>query len=278
MSDLLSNLSPTLLDGTTAFITGGGSGINLGIGKVFAALGANLSICGRDGAKLQRAATELEELGARVVHCVADVRDHDALAAAMERTADAVGPINTLIAGAAGNFNAPAEKISANGFATVVGIDLLGAFNAAHAAFEQLAETSGSITFISAGQAYAPTSNQVHAGAAKAGIENLMQNLALEWGPRGVRANTIVPGPIAGTLGVERLSAEVGAAEWRRAVPLGRFGTTEEVGVMAAVLASPLAAYVSGCRIQVDGGFGLAGFGMLHRAWMDLGTGATAPA
>ncbi|BDH55910.1 SDR family oxidoreductase [Tsukamurella sp. PLM1] len=270
MTDLLTLLSPTLHSDSTVFVTGGATGINLGIAETFARTGAKVSICGRTEAKLASAAEHLRQFGADVLHTVADVRDHDALAAALARTCEAFGPVTTVIAGAAGNFNAPAEKISANGFRTVIDIDLLGSFNTARAAFEQLQRTSGSIVFVSAGQAYCCTPNQAHAGAAKAGIENLAKNLALEWGRYGIRANTIVPGPIAATEGLDRLSAEVGSEEWRRAVPLGRFGTTTDIGVMAAVLASPLGNYITGSQVIVDGGFGLAGFGMLHRAWLEL--------
>lgn len=270
MTDLHKYLAPNLLEGSVAFITGGGSGINLGIAETFVQLGAKVAIFGRTPERLTDATAHLRELGGEVAAFAGDVRDHDGIAQAVQAAAETLGPVDAVIAGAAGNFNAPAEKISANGFKTVIDIDLLGAFNTAHAAFGQLQETAGTITFISAGQAYATTTNQVHCASAKAGIEQMMKNLALEWGPYGIRANTIVPGPIAGTLGVDKLSAEVGADEWRRAVPLGRFGTTQDIGVMAAILASPLGGYVSGTQIQVDGGFGLAGFGMLHRAWMDL--------
>ncbi|GED99591.1 short-chain dehydrogenase [Gordonia spumicola] len=273
MTDQLDLLSPTLHRDSTVFITGGGSGINLGIAEVFARTGAKVAICGRQEAKLAAAVTRLRDLGADAMYTVADVRDFDALAAGLETTARAFGPVTAVVAGAAGNFNAPASAISANGFKTVIDIDLLGSFNTARAAFDQLVETSGSILFVSAGQAYSPTSNQAHAGAAKAGIENLMKNLSLEWGRYGIRANSLVPGPIAGTEGLERLSAEVGSDRWRQAVPLGRFGTTADIGVMAAILASPLAGYVSGSQVIVDGGFGLAGFGMLHRAWLDAEEG-----
>ncbi|GAC58286.1 putative oxidoreductase [Gordonia hirsuta DSM 44140 = NBRC 16056] len=270
MPELLDLLSSSLHRGSTVFVTGGGSGINLGIAETFARTGAKVAICGRTEDKLVAATARLRDLGADALYAVADVRDHDALTAALALTESRFGPVSAVIAGAAGNFNAPAEKISANGFKTVIDIDLLGSFNTAHAAFAQLAETSGSILFVSAGQAYCPTPNQAHAGAAKAGIENLMKNLALEWGQYGIRVNTVVPGPIAGTEGVERLSAEVGAEQWRQAVPLGRFGTTADIGVMAAILASPLGGYVTGSQIVVDGGFGLAGFGMLRRDWMSL--------
>ena len=128
-----------------------------------------------------------------------------ALEAAFARSKQELGPMHVLVAGAAGKFPVPAEKLSANGFRTVIEIDLIGAFHASRAAFEQLKETQGTILFISAGMAYVPHAYQAHVGAAKAGIDMLMRNLALEWGRHGIRANSIVPGPIGGTEGMKRL-------------------------------------------------------------------------
>ena len=124
-----------LFKGKTVFITGGGSGINLGIGKTFAALGANLGICGRTRERLDGAAQELRALGAKVVAEVADVRDYPALQRAIEVTRNQLGPIDVLVCGAAGNFPIPAEQLSPNGFKAVVDIDLLGSFQACRAAF-----------------------------------------------------------------------------------------------------------------------------------------------
>src|SRR5208282_1475118 len=203
-------LAADLFQGKTVFVTGGGSGINLGVARNFATLGAHVAICGRTEAKLDLAAAELATLNARtggkVLAVTADVRDSAALAAAFARTQSELGAIDVLVAGAAGNFLCPAEALSPNGFKTVIDIDLLGAFHAAREAFEQLKATHGCIIFISAGQAFVPHAYQVHVGAAKAGIDNMMRNLALEWGRHGIRANSIVPGPIEGTEGMRRLS------------------------------------------------------------------------
>src|SRR4051794_6614287 len=119
-----------LFKGKTVFVTGGGSGINLGVAKNFAALGANIGICGRTQEKLDRAAVELRALGAKVCTATADVRDITALEAAFAKSKAELGPIDVLVCGAAGNFLVPAEKLSANGFKTVIDIDLLGSFNA----------------------------------------------------------------------------------------------------------------------------------------------------
>lgn len=254
-------LQEDLFGGKVVFITGGGSGINLGIARAFASLGADLAICSRSAERLESAAAELENLGAQVVTVPADVRDYDAMVHAVEATRDDLGPIDVLVCGAAGNFPCRSEELSANGFKAVVDIDLLGSFNAARAAFEQLAETRGSIIFISAGQAFVAYPAQAHVGAAKAGVDQLMRNLALEWGRYGIRCNSIAPGPIEGTEGMRRLGPDDPSYHDRlkQAIPLGRYGRVEEIGAAAVFLASPMAAYITGTLLVVDGGQNLAG-------------------
>jgi NAD(P)-dependent dehydrogenase (short-subunit alcohol dehydrogenase family) len=257
--DITSYFKAGLFKGKTVFVTGGGSGINLGIAKNFAALGADIALCGRTQAKLDAAAAELRALGAKVCPVAADVRDFAALEAAFARSRQELGSMDVLVSGAAGNFPVRAEKLSPNGFKTVVDIDLLGSFNASRAAFEQLKETRGSIIYISAGMAYMPHAYQAHVGAAKAGIDMMMKNLALEWGPYGIRCNSIVPGPIEGTEGMKRLAAPGQLEAVIKNVPLRRMGTVDDIGHSAVFLSSPLASYISGCVVVVDGGQNLAG-------------------
>lgn len=259
-------LAKDLFQDKTVFITGGGSGVNLGVAKNFAALGANIAICGRTQEKLDDAAEELRGFGATVCAVAADVRDITALQAAFARSKAELGPMDVLVCGAAGNFLVPADKLSANGFKTVIDIDLLGSFNASRAAFEQLQHTQGSIIYISAGMAYMPHAFQVHVGAAKAGIDMMMKNLALEWGCHGIRVNSIVPGPIEGTEGMKRLSDPLQKETLANAIPLRRMGTVDDIGQTAAFLASPLAAYISGCVVVCDGGANLAGSALFNRA------------
>jgi NAD(P)-dependent dehydrogenase (short-subunit alcohol dehydrogenase family) len=267
MTEIGEYLPDNLFAGKTVFVTGGGSGINLGVARSFAALGAGVAICGRTAERLEVARAELESLGAPVATAVADVRDYDALVVAFDKSRAELGPIHTLVCGAAGNFLAPAEKLSANGFKTVVDIDLIGSFNAARGAFEQLRETRGNLIFISAGQAFVPHVAQAHCGAAKAGVDNLMQNLALEWGRHGIRSNSIVPGPIEGTEGMRRLGPRASEAHvaLKQAIPLGRYGKPAEIGQTAVFLASPLAAYITGTRVVVDGGMSLPGSGVFSQ-------------
>jgi NAD(P)-dependent dehydrogenase (short-subunit alcohol dehydrogenase family) len=257
-------LPKDLMAGKTVFVTGGGSGINLGVAKNFAAVGANVAICGRTQEKLDNAAKEIRALGVKVFAKVADVRDMSALQAAMAETKQALGAIGVLVCGAAGNFLVRAEDLSANGFKTVIDIDLIGAFNAARAAFAQLKETKGVIEFISAGQSYQPYAYQLHAGAAKAGIDNMMRNLALEWGKYGIRSCSIVPGPIEGTEGMKRLSDPKDRQDRMTYIPMQRMGTVDDIGQMAVFLASPLCTYVTGTSVIVDGGSALCGSALFN--------------
>ncbi len=251
--------SGKLFEGKTVFITGGGSGINLGIAKNFAALGANLAICGRRTSVLENAAVELRALGATVAIASVDVRDFDGVAGALEHSRSELGSVDVLVCGAAGNFMCPVEKLSANGFRSVVDIDLIGAFNTARAAFDQLKQTRGSVLFISAGQAFVPFPHQAHVGAAKAGIDMMMKNLALEWGPYGIRCNSIAPGFVGGTEGTDRMTTPRMREAMIQGTPLGRLGTIDDIGQMAVFLASPLATYVTGTVTVVDGGYYLGG-------------------
>jgi len=259
-----------LFSGQTAFITGGGSGINLGIARNFAALGANIAICSRDLARLEHAAEGLRALGAKVLPVSADVRDAAAVAAALARSEAELGPADVVVSGAAGNFICEAEKLSPNGFKTVVDIDLLGSFNVSRMAFEQLKKTCGSLIFISAGLAWLPYSHQTHAAAAKAGIDALMKNLALEWGRHGIRANSIAPGYIGDTEGTQRLATGPVLEAVMATTPLARLGSTDDIGHAAVFLASPLASFITGTVVVVDGGHYLEGPALLNAAQRSL--------
>ena len=259
--DILPN---DLFSGKTVFVTGGGSGINLGIARTFAGLGANIGICGRSQERLDAAATGLRELGAKVSATSADVRVPEQLQSAITASRDTIGDIDVLVCGAAGNFLVQGENLSFNGFKTVIDIDLVGSFNASRIAFEQLKRTRGSIIFITAPMAHLPHAYQAHVGPAKAGVEMLMKNLALEWGPYGIRSNSIIPGFIEDTEGMRRISSEADSGNFIQNIPLRRTGMTEEIGQAAAFLSSPLAAYITGTSLWVDGGQALSGSGFFN--------------
>ncbi len=253
-----------LFAGKTVFVTGGGSGINLGIARTFAGLGADIGICGRSQERLDAAAAGLREIGAKVSATSADVRMPDQLRSAMNASRDALGDIDVLICGAAGNFLVKGENLSFNGFKTVVDIDLVGSFNASRVAFDQLKRTRGSILFVTAPMAMMPHAYQAHVGPAKAGVEMLMKNLALEWGPYGIRSNSIIPGFVGDTEGMRRISSTEDSGNFVANIPLRRMGVTQEIGEAAAFLASPLASFITGTSLWVDGGQALSGSGFFN--------------
>lgn len=263
MKDLL---SPELLTARNVFISGGSSGINLAIADMCASLGANLLIAGRTESTLEAAAQQLRRHGTEVAYAVADVRDADAVDAAFAHGVRELGGVDAAICGAAGNFLAPAENISTKGFRAVMDIDLLGSFHWAQAAFDHVRASRGTILFVSAGQSETPFALQAHVSAAKAGVDQLMRTLAIEWAAHGVRVNSIIPGPTAGTEGMKRLADLVGEDVWTSMIPLGRYAELQEIAVMAAVLISPIASFVNGAQVVVDGGMMLSGAVLFNRA------------
>jgi NAD(P)-dependent dehydrogenase (short-subunit alcohol dehydrogenase family) len=249
------------------FVAGGSSGINLGIAEVFAGCGAKVSLCSRKAERVAAAVERLKGLGAEAWGAPADVRDYAQVEAALKSAKENLGPIDVLVSGAAGNFVAPALGMSANAFKTVVDIDLLGTFNVARAGFEFMRKPGASFIAISAPQALHPYPYQAHVNAAKAGVDMLVKTLAAEWGPLGLRCNAIIPGPIDDTEGMARLApTEAERRMTREGTPLQRFGTKAEVGYAALFLASPLADYITGAILPVDGGAVLLGPGRMGEA------------
>ncbi len=249
------------LAGRSAFITGGTSGINLGIAKKLAQHGAKVAVLGRKEDKCAKAVDDIKTIAkADVMGVTADVRDYSAMAERLAEVAGAFGGLDILICGAAGNFPAPVLAMSSNGFKAVVDIDLLGTFNATRAAFEHLTKPGGTVINISAPQAFMPTPFQAHVGAAKAGVDMFTKTLAMEWGPLGIRVNAITPGPVDNTEGMARLApTEESRKKAIEAVPLGRFAHVDEMGDVALFLCSGAAAYISGAIIVADGGWSLGG-------------------
>jgi NAD(P)-dependent dehydrogenase (short-subunit alcohol dehydrogenase family) len=253
---------PFDFSGKVVFVAGGSSGINLGIADAFAAAGANLAIASRSQERVDAACESLRRHGAKVLGRSADVRDYAAVASALAAAHAALGTIDVLVSGAAGNFPAPALGMSANAFKAVVDIDLLGTFNVLRAAHQYLRKPGAAIINISAPQSYVPMPLQVHACAAKAGVDQVTRVLAIEWGADGIRVNSIVPGPIEGTEGFRRLSSPDARAAMQKHLPLRRFGTLEDVARLALFLASPFADYITGALVPVDGGWSLLGGGL----------------
>jgi NAD(P)-dependent dehydrogenase (short-subunit alcohol dehydrogenase family) len=253
--------APNLLAGKAALVTGGGSGIGAGIAEAFARHGAKVALVGRTKEKLDAVARAIEGAGGQASVHPCDVRDAAALEAAVGAAASAFGRLDVLVNSAAGNFLSPAAALSANGFKAVIDIDLCGTFNACRAAFPHLSKQGGVIVSITATQADVPTPLQVHAGAAKAGIAKLTRDLALEWGRSGIRVAAVAPGPIEGTEGMSRLAPGTAGDNLRKRVPLGRYGTIDEIASAVLYLVSPAGAYVTGATLLVDGGTSLVGAG-----------------
>ncbi|AQA22378.1 KR domain protein [Rhodococcus sp. MTM3W5.2] len=268
------------LTGKTVFVAGGTSGINLGIAEDFARAGARVAVMSRRQEKVDAAVERLTALGAEAMGGSADVRDYAATETVLKAAHDRFGDFDVMVSGAAGNFPAAALGLSANGFKSVVDIDLLGTFNVLRAAYPFLRKPGASVINISAPQAVLPTVTQAHVCAAKAGVDMLTKVLALEWGPAGVRVNGVIPGPIDGTEGMARLApTEADRALVTNSVPLRRYGTPRDVANVCRFLASPLADYVSGVVLATDGGWALGGasatMGVIGQPLLDA-TGAGA--
>jgi 2,4-dienoyl-CoA reductase [(3E)-enoyl-CoA-producing], peroxisomal len=257
MAGPLDVFAPGVLAGHVALITGGGTGICRGIADAYARFGADVCIVSRKQEVVAQTASELSQAhGRQVLAVAADVRDPDAIKNAIAQTIEKFGKLDTVVNGAAGNFLAPAAALSSNGFKTVVDIDLVGTFNAARAAFEALQKSAnGLVLNITATLHYHGTPLQIHASAAKAGVDAITRNLAVEWGRFGIRACGIAPGPIGDTEGMRRLAPPGDIADKAKAaIPAGRFGAIEEIAAAAVFLRSPAAAYITGHTLVVDGG------------------------
>ena len=228
----------------------------------------------RNAEKNGEVAKELSKFGV----CVSepgDVRKPEDCKRVVKNTVDKFGRLDILVNGAAGNFLASASKLSTNGFRTVLEIDAIGTFNMCQAAFNAYMNSHGGVIInISASLHWSGSALQVHSGAAKAGVDTITKTLAVEWGPNKVRVAGIVPGAIEGTEGFERLGdlanmnnkeksneafkkGDAKSASFKESMviaPINRFGQVSDIANAALYLASPMASYVSGTNLVVDGG------------------------
>ena len=251
------SFAPGILKGKSAVVTGGATGIGAHIVRLLGSLGANVGIVSRKESNLIAAANNFKiDDGIDVEWQVGDVRDPDAIKAVMASFAEKLGGIDILICNAAGNFICPTEDLSWNGWRTVIEIDLNGTFNCCQAALPYLKEAAdgGRIISISATAANFGWPGAAHAGAAKSAIQNLMKTLAVEWGPYGIRANYVSPGPIEGTEGVDRLIIAQGKSDQvLERIPLGTFGEGKDIANAIVFLASESGKYISGAELAIDG-------------------------
>ncbi len=251
-----------ILQGKVAFVTGGGTGITGGVARAFAEAGAKVAITSRKIENLDLMKKQIEDAGGTCFAVAADVRDFAAVENAVSETVKQFGKIDIAVNGAAGNFLCKAEELSPNGFGTVVDIDTKGTFNVCRAAFAELEKSKGQILNISATLHYTATNMQIHVSAAKAGVDAMTRNLALEWGKHGIRVNGIAPGPIADTEGFQRLVPQQLKEKLEKKIPLQRFGNISDIADAALFLASDAASYISGVTLVVDGGHWLTGTGL----------------
>jgi peroxisomal 2,4-dienoyl-CoA reductase len=253
-----------ILEGRVAFVTGGGTGITGGVARALAEAGAKVALVSRSLEHLEPAAKAINEArGANsgigeAFAVAADVRKPDEVEKAIAATVERFGKIDIVVNGAAGNFLCKAEELSPNGFGTVVDIDLKGSFNVCRASFEELKKNQGQILNISATLHYLGTPMQIHVSAAKAGVDALTRNLAVEWGRHGIRVNAIAPGPIGDTEGMKRLVPEPIKEKLKQRIPLGRFGMIADIENAAVFLCSNAANFINGAVLVVDGGHWLA--------------------
>ena len=264
--------------GQNVFVVGGTSGINFGIAQGFARWGAKVMVASRSQKKVDAAVETLRGLGAEADGVAFDVRDYASVEDGFAKVREVFGSdIDHLISGAAGNVPGRLMDLSPNAVKAMVEIDLMGTFNVMRAAYPHLKKPGASVINISAPQAFAAMSHQSPVCAAKAGVDMVTKSLALEWGPEGIRINSISPGPIDGTEGMTRLApTEQIRDAVTKSVPMKRMGTPDDIAKAAGFLCSDAGAYVSGVVLPVDGGWGVSGASVVMTAaagFMDKMTG-----
>ncbi|XP_036890500.1 peroxisomal 2,4-dienoyl-CoA reductase [(3E)-enoyl-CoA-producing] [Sturnira hondurensis] len=249
---------PDLLRDKVAFITGGGSGIGFRIAEIFMRHGCHTVIASRSLPRLSMAAKKLSAAtGQRCLPLSLDVRAPPAIMTAVDQALKEFGKIDILINCAAGNFLCPASELSFNAFKTVMDIDTLGTFNVSQVLYKKFfRDHGGVIVNITATLGTRGQVLQLHAGSAKAAVDAMTRHLAVEWGPQNIRVNSLAPGPISGTEGFRRLIGDSQASKVL-AGPLQRLGNKTEIAHSVLYLASPLASYVTGALLVVDGGMWL---------------------
>jgi NAD(P)-dependent dehydrogenase (short-subunit alcohol dehydrogenase family) len=251
-----SALVPGTYDGVGVFVTGGGTGLGKAIAGEFARLGASVVVASRKPEHLAAGEEALSALGSPVLTTPCDIRDADSISAAFDAATEAFGLPQVLVNNAAANFPVPAEDMSPNAWRTVVDITLNGTYLCCREFGRRHLEagTPGSIINVGASYAWTGGPGFAHSAAAKAGVKNLTESLAVEWGPYGIQVNSLVPGLFPH----EDMTADITSSLDRThdkdpAQPALRVGQRQELGWAATFLASPYARFISGHTLVVDG-------------------------
>jgi len=246
----VSDFKDNILQGRVAMITGGGTGLGKEIARTLGRHGARVVITSRKQNVLDAAQKEFEKENIECITSASDIRDPERIEQVIAATIAEYGSLDIVINNAAGNFPAPIEKISYNGFKTIVDIDLLGTYNVTKAAYAAYMKVhGGNIVHIAAPFEHWGVSYQSHVAAAKAGIDSLTRTCAVEWAPLGIRVNSVGPGYMSETEGVKRFSESVPMPDDRSLK-----GTKQDIANAVLFLVSDSASFISGVCIRVDGG------------------------
>jgi NAD(P)-dependent dehydrogenase (short-subunit alcohol dehydrogenase family) len=243
------------LSGTVALITGAAGGIGGGVAERFAAAGAAVVVHHRSGAERAGVtAAGIVERGGRAITAQADVTDAAACADLMGSAVEAFGRLDAVVSCAGVQPVAALGGMAVEDLRAVVDTNLTGAFATVQAA--AAAMRGGSITLIASIEGTRPARDHAHYAASKAAVIMLARSAALEYGAAGIRVNTVSPGLVHRD-GLESAWPD-GVASWRRAAPLGRLGEPSDVGDACVFLASPMARWITGHDLVVDGGMTVA--------------------
>jgi NAD(P)-dependent dehydrogenase (short-subunit alcohol dehydrogenase family) len=243
-------------DGVAVVVTGAGTGLGKAIASEFARLGASIAILSRKPEHLEAGREAIESVGGRVVTAECDIRDADQIAAAFDQVERELGRPGVLVNNAAANFPAPAEDLSPNAWRTVVDITLNGTFFCSRelARRHLAAGTPASIVNVGASYAWTGGPGFAHSAAAKAGVKNMVETLAVEWGPYGIQVNGLVPGLFPHDDMTADIKGNLDRTSDKDACqPAFRVGRLRELGWAATFLASPYARFISGHTLVVDG-------------------------
>lgn len=257
--------NPRLMAGKVAVVTGGATGIGLGIACALAATGADVVITSRSRERLEQAELVVAEQTGRLCAGVpCDVRDEDQVGALREFVRARFGPATVVVNNAAANFRVKAEKMTVRALRTVVETDLIGTSTVTTTFVGDMIEAGGgALLAITVAQAERGFPEFSHAGAAKAGITSLIGSWAREWGRYGIRANAIAPGPVPTPgvtehmLGKPAEHSDDAFAQHLGSAPLGRLGRVEDVANAAVFLCSDAASWITGTTLTLDGGMNL---------------------